>query len=59
MFSTMKPVEDLEDLLAHLLPGDWMLVSFDNDGPHSLRLTAADVISRILDFSGNIKGIEI
>ena len=34
-----------------------MLFPLDNDRPHSLGLTAADMMSGILDFSGNIKVI--
>jgi hypothetical protein len=34
MSGAVKPIEDLEDLLAHLLPGDCVFVSTDNSWLH-------------------------
>jgi hypothetical protein len=53
----MKPVEDLENLLAHLLPRERVLVATDNSWLHRCWLGIVKDMSCIINFSGKIKGI--
>jgi hypothetical protein len=57
MSGAMKAVEDLENLLAHLGPGDWVLITIDDIGLHWFQLTDSEPIPCIMIFSGKIKVI--
>ena len=57
MSGAMKAVEDLENLLAHLRPRDWVLVTVDNIRFHRFQLAAFQPVPSIMSFSGKIKVI--
>jgi len=57
MSGAMKAVEDLENLLAHLRPRDWVLVTVDNIGFHRFQLAALQPVPSIMSFAGKIKVI--
>jgi hypothetical protein len=54
----VKAIKNLEDLRAHLLSGERVLIAIDNSWLHRFGLYSAIDLSYILNFSGKIKVID-
>jgi hypothetical protein len=56
--SPVKAIQNLEDLRAHLISGDWVLIAMNNSWLHKYGLYSAIDLSYILNFSWKIKVID-